>query len=111
MGIIRHVEQMEKRVSPRGRTYFWVGDEPLERRAMEPETDVHELEAGYATLTPLHIDMTHRQLLTEVWGPEHADATPVLRTHIENLRNKLQSGGQEQRLIRTDSGIGYRLSG
>ena len=30
---------------------------------MEPETDVHELEAGYATFTPLHIDMTHRQLL------------------------------------------------
>jgi 5'-nucleotidase len=63
MGVIRHVEKMDKRVSPRGGTYFWVGDEPIERRPTEPETDIHELEAGYATLTPLHIDMTHRQLL------------------------------------------------
>jgi two-component system KDP operon response regulator KdpE len=54
--------------------------------------------------------MTHRQLLTEVWGPEYADATPVLRTHIANLRSKLQVGGRERRLIRTDSGIGYRFS-
>ena len=44
--------------------------------------------------------MTHRQLLTEVWGPEYEDATPVLRTHIANLRSKLQAGQPEQRLIR-----------
>jgi two-component system KDP operon response regulator KdpE len=55
--------------------------------------------------------MTHRQLLTDVWGPEYADATPVLRTHIANLRGKLQAGGQDRRLIRTDSGIGYRFNG
>jgi two-component system, OmpR family, KDP operon response regulator KdpE len=54
--------------------------------------------------------ITHRQLLTEVWGPEYADATPVLRTHIANLRAKLQAGERERRLIRTDSGIGYRFS-
>jgi two-component system, OmpR family, KDP operon response regulator KdpE len=54
--------------------------------------------------------MTHRQLLSEVWGPEYADATPVLRTHIANLRSKLQVDGRERRLIRTDSGIGYRFS-
>jgi two-component system KDP operon response regulator KdpE len=54
--------------------------------------------------------MTHRHLLTEVWGPDYADATPVLRTHIANLRRKLQSDGSERRLIRTDSGIGYRFN-
>jgi two-component system, OmpR family, KDP operon response regulator KdpE len=53
--------------------------------------------------------MTHWQLLGEVWGPRHLDATPVLRTHIANLRAKLSSGGHEQ-LIRTESGIGYRFS-
>jgi two-component system KDP operon response regulator KdpE len=55
--------------------------------------------------------MTHRQLLTEVWGPEYAHATPVLRTHIANLRSKLQVGEHRRRFIRTDSGIGYRFSG
>lgn len=54
--------------------------------------------------------MTHRQLLIEVWGPEHADATPLLRTHIANLRAKLQAGGPERSFIRTDAGIGYRFS-
>ena len=63
MGVTRHVEMMEKRISPRGRTYFWSGSDPLERHQMEPETDVRELEEGNATLTPLHIDMTHRPLL------------------------------------------------
>jgi len=54
--------------------------------------------------------LTHRQLLTEVWGSEYADATPVLRTHIANLRAKLKGAEAERRLIRTDSGIGYRFS-
>jgi two-component system KDP operon response regulator KdpE len=54
--------------------------------------------------------MTHRQLLSEVWGPEYADATPLLRTHMANLRSKLRADEQEPRLIRTESGIGYRFS-
>jgi two-component system KDP operon response regulator KdpE len=55
--------------------------------------------------------LTHRQLLTEVWGGEYADATPVLRTHIANMRHKLRDAERERRLIRTESGIGYRFVG
>jgi two-component system KDP operon response regulator KdpE len=54
--------------------------------------------------------LTHRHLLTEVWGPEYADATPLLRTHIANLRGKLEAHGSNRRLIRTESGVGYRFS-
>ncbi|MCW2971428.1 MAG: response regulator transcription factor [Solirubrobacterales bacterium] len=76
--------------------------------------DVHLTPTEFALLRVLVLNrgllMTHRQLLTDVWGPEYADATPVLRTHIANLRSKLQAGGPDQRLIRTDSGIGYRFS-
>ena len=54
--------------------------------------------------------MTHRKLLSEVWGPEYADATPLLRTHIANLRRKLHAGTERPRFIRTDSGIGYRFT-
>jgi len=53
--------------------------------------------------------MTHRQLLVEVWGPEHADATSLLRTHIANLRNKLRTDDDRAPFIRTDAGIGYRF--
>jgi two-component system, OmpR family, KDP operon response regulator KdpE len=53
--------------------------------------------------------MTHRQLLVEVWGPEHADATSLLRTHIANLRSKLSTSDERAPFIRTDTGIGYRF--
>ena len=52
--------------------------------------------------------MTHRTLLTEVWGPQYAHDTQVLRTHIANLRRKIAPGG-EPRYIRTESGVGYRF--
>jgi two-component system KDP operon response regulator KdpE len=54
--------------------------------------------------------MTHRKLLTEVWGPEYEDATPLLRTHIANLRRKLAQGDTKHHFIRTDSGVGYRFA-
>ena len=52
--------------------------------------------------------MTHRALLTEVWGPQYGDDTQVLRTHIANLRRKIEPPG-EPRHIRTDAGVGYRF--
>jgi two-component system KDP operon response regulator KdpE len=56
--------------------------------------------------------MTHRALLIEVWGPGYADDTQVLRTHIANLRRKIEppsdTGGP--RYIRTDAGVGYRFA-
>ena len=52
--------------------------------------------------------LTHRALLTEVWGPGHADETAVLRTHIANLRRKIDPDGTLSP-IRTDPGVGYRL--
>ena len=52
--------------------------------------------------------MTHRALLTEVWGPAWGDDTATLRTHIANLRRKVEPEG-ERGLIRTDPGVGYRI--
>ena len=52
--------------------------------------------------------LTHRALLTEVWGPPWAEDTATLRTHIANLRRKIESDASPG-LIRTDPGIGYRI--
>jgi two-component system KDP operon response regulator KdpE len=72
-------------------------------------------------LTPIEFDllrtlvrhrgrlMTHRALLVEVWGPQYADDTQVLRAHIANLRRKIEPSG-ERRYIRTDPGVGYRFA-
>jgi two-component system, OmpR family, KDP operon response regulator KdpE len=76
--------------------------------------EVHLTPLEFALLRALVLNrgllMTHRKLLTEVWGPEYADATPLLRTHIANLRRKLQVSDGHPRFIRTDSGIGYRFA-
>jgi two-component system KDP operon response regulator KdpE len=73
-------------------------------------------------LTPIEFDLlrvlvrnrgrllTHRALLTEVWGPPYADDTQTLRTHIANLRRKIEPGSDGPRYIRTDPGVGYRLA-
>ncbi|HEX6688610.1 MAG TPA: response regulator transcription factor [Solirubrobacterales bacterium] len=53
--------------------------------------------------------MTHSALLSEVWGPAYADDLQVLRTHVANLRRKIEPAG-EPVYIRTDPGIGYRFA-
>ena len=54
--------------------------------------------------------LTHRMLLTEVWGPEYADDVTVLRGQIANLRRKIEPpAGARRHYIRTEPGIGYRF--
>jgi two-component system KDP operon response regulator KdpE len=50
--------------------------------------------------------MTHRQLLSTVWGPAHVEDAQYLRVYIGHLRQKL---GGAARLIRTEPGVGYRF--
>jgi two-component system, OmpR family, KDP operon response regulator KdpE len=54
--------------------------------------------------------MTHRALLSEVWGPGYESDTHTLRTHIANLRRKIEGEDKDRRYIRTDPGVGYRFS-
>ena len=65
MGLARSGEQYEKRMDPRGRSYFWALSDPIEYVA-EHETDVSALRKGFVTLTPLDFDLTKRSLLAEM---------------------------------------------
>jgi two-component system KDP operon response regulator KdpE len=51
--------------------------------------------------------ITHRQLLTAVWGPAHMEDVQYLRVYIGQLRQKL---GEAGRLIVTEAGVGYRMA-
>ena len=53
--------------------------------------------------------LTHQALLTDVWGHAYADDVATLRTHIANLRRKVEPGEAARRHIRTDAGVGYRF--
>jgi two-component system, OmpR family, KDP operon response regulator KdpE len=78
------------------------------RRDGEP---VHLTKTEFDLLRALAVNrgrlMTHRALLTEIWGPGYEDDKQVLRVHMANLRRKIETG--ERRFIRTDPGVGYRF--
>lgn len=105
----------------------------VEPEPQEPIISVDGLEVDFAGrtvrqdgnevhLTPIEYDllrvllqnrgrlMTHRALLVEVWGPAYESDTQTLRTHIANLRRKIEPDGRRPRYIRTDPGVGYRFA-
>jgi two-component system KDP operon response regulator KdpE len=53
--------------------------------------------------------VTHRMLLTEVWGPEYRDDTQYLRVFVNRLRRKIEHDPAHPTLLITDPGVGYRL--
>jgi two-component system KDP operon response regulator KdpE len=58
-----------------------------------------------------HLGMvvTHRELLSEVWGPTHANDTHYLRIYAKQLRDKLEADPVRPRYLVTETGVGYRL--
>ena len=67
----------------------------------------------YALLRVLALNagkvVTHGHLLREVWGPKAADQSQYLRVYMNHLRKKIEIPQAKQTLLKTESGIGYRL--
>jgi len=53
--------------------------------------------------------LTHRQLLTEVWGEKGVGQSHSLRVHVAHLREKLEANPSSPELIVTEPAVGYRL--
>ncbi|UZK66555.1 5'/3'-nucleotidase SurE [Sphingomonas sp. M1-B02] len=53
---------LDKRVDPRGFPYYWLAMARLPHDAVR-DTDLEAIEQGYVTVTPLHLDLTHRESL------------------------------------------------
>jgi two-component system KDP operon response regulator KdpE len=53
--------------------------------------------------------LTHRLLLTEVWGAKAVEQSHYLRVHIAHLREKLEANPSAPELILTEPAVGYRL--
>jgi 5'-nucleotidase len=58
-------EKFDRRVNPRGRTYFWA-DPEFRCPEPHPDTDVTALAEGYVTVTPLKFDLTDHARLGEL---------------------------------------------
>ncbi|HEY9875055.1 MAG TPA: 5'/3'-nucleotidase SurE [Candidatus Obscuribacterales bacterium] len=66
-GIRRYFDTFEKRVDPRGKTYYWLAGEVLEEidqpehmhLPLDIETDVQAIAKNYITVTPLQYNLTY----------------------------------------------------
>jgi two-component system KDP operon response regulator KdpE len=54
--------------------------------------------------------LTHRQILTAVWGPAHTEDTQYLRVFIGQLRAKIERDPTAPRIVTTEPGVGYRAA-
>ncbi|MCP8939120.1 response regulator [Alsobacter sp. SYSU M60028] len=54
--------------------------------------------------------MTHRQILSAVWGPAHVNDTQYLRVFVGQLRQKIEREPSAPALILTEPGVGYRFA-
>lgn len=53
--------------------------------------------------------LTHRQILTEIWGPGSAMPTHNVRVHLAELRRKIEPDAVHPKLFVTEPGVGYRM--
>ncbi|MDQ0319258.1 two-component system KDP operon response regulator KdpE [Pararhizobium capsulatum DSM 1112] len=53
--------------------------------------------------------VTHRTLLTSVWGPAHGEDLHYLRVFIGQLRQKIERDPTHPTILRTEPGVGYRF--
>ncbi len=86
----------------------------LERRVVRVEgSEVHLTPIEYKLLQTLirHAGkvVTQRQLLNEVWGPQHIEQAQYLRVYMAQLRRKLEADPARPKHLLTEPGVGYRL--
>jgi two-component system KDP operon response regulator KdpE len=116
MARIRVALRRTSREDLSGATVFGFGDVKVDlaaRRVFRGGAEVHLTPNEYRLLTTLirHAGKvcTHRQLLSEVWGPSHVEHAHYLRIYMAQLRHKLEADPTNPRFLRTEVGVGYRL--
>ena len=120
------MEELAARVkSALRRTIMLSGSEPVFRSGAltvnfeRREVRVHDKPIK---LTPTEYDLlkymiqyigkvlTHRTLLTAIWGEAYTDQAQYLRVFIGQLRKKIETNTARPRYILTDPGVGYRFA-
>jgi len=57
--------QLTEGKDPRGRTYFWLFEQKIDKD-VDPQSDYAAIFAGRVSITPLHLDPTHTESLTDL---------------------------------------------
>jgi len=109
---LRHVSQAHSPAEP----VFRFGEISFDLAAhivKRGDEEIHLTRTEFSLLAILvrHADrvVTHRQLLTEVWGPEFTEESHYLRVYMGQLRQKTEADSAQPRYLITEMGVGYRL--
>jgi len=107
------------------RTIMLSGSEPVFKSgglSVNFERREVRVEGKPVKLTPTEFDLlkymiqymgkvlTHRTLLTAIWGEAYVDQAQYLRVFIGQLRKKLERNTARPKYILTDPGVGYRFA-
>ena len=65
LGVRPYHDYFEKRVDPRGKTYYWLAGEAIEEDEL-PGTDVYAVRNNQISITPVTIHMTNEKMLPEL---------------------------------------------
>lgn len=115
--LLARLRALQRRLQPQAAEPVWrFGDVEVDARTHEVRRRgelVHLTPIEFRLLLVLlraqGAVLTHRQLLTQVWGPGYAERTHHLRVHMANLRRKLEDDPAQPRHLLTELQVGYRL--
>jgi len=110
---LRHAVQA---ASPQGAPILEIGPLYLDLARREVRVsgcEVHLTPIEYRLLVFLAQNagkvLTHRQILSEVWGPPYATEIQYLRVFMAQLRRKVETDPARPVLLLTEPGVGYRM--
>ncbi len=98
-------------------TVYMSGDLKIDfgkRRAMYEKKDIHLTRVEFRLMEELCKNpgrvVTHKELITSIWGMCLTEDSKILRVNIRNIRRKLKENASRPRYIFTEMGIGYRVA-
>lgn len=80
LGVRRYTNTFEKRLDPRGRTYYWLSGEVADDEAA-PDTDVAAIRRNEVSITPIHFDLTDHAIMAalQAWKLNMAEVGAYVR--------------------------------
>lgn len=97
-----HFQSGELEVNFATRRAFIMGEEV---RLTQREYDLTRVLARHAGRV-----VTHKQIITAVWGPQATADAQLVRVLVAQLRQKLEEDSSSPRIVLTEPGVGYRLA-
>ena len=66
LGTRRYCNAFDKRIDPRGMTYYWLAGELVDEDEKQPDSDTKAIKEGYVSITPIHFQLTNEQIIPEL---------------------------------------------